>query len=321
MDREEKRGVFLEGIPSFCSPKSVNKTLCFDGIKEQFKFCIELFLIVLENNSNFDLNNFYSNFHKDCIVEKYKDNRVVLGSYYPFLNQIVLYNNQFMTFIFHELFHMATRDKRMGRLCVGFKYLNSSSDKSKQYIGDALNEGYTELLAKRYFSDFGHVSSKNYEVLYMLASLIEFLVGKDFMENCYSKADLYSLVIHLTKFGTAEEIITIFKKMDRLLIEMKILVKEKRLLYRKRYKTYTEIMVLIAKLYARAMATCNNDSLDYYKKFGEVITKDIKYYEISGEDKKRIFDVMSEEYFKMKNDMVITDHKALNFVRKQTEKL
>lgn len=74
-------------------------------------------------------------------------------------------------------------------------------------------------------------------------------------------------------------------------------------------------MILVAKLYGRAMATGDNDSLDYYKKFGEVITEDIKYYEISVDDKKQIFNVMSDEYFKMKNDVVIEDSKTMNFIR------
>ena len=64
-------------------------------------------------------------------------------------------------------------------------------------IGNGINEGYTELLARRYFEkDSGY-----YDDEVILASLIEELITKDKMEQLYFYADLKGLITQLNQYA------------------------------------------------------------------------------------------------------------------------
>ena len=74
----------------------------------------------------------------------------------------------------HELFHLATYITNDNIMFCGF-YQNSGL----YDIGNGINEGYTELLARRYFAkDRGY-----YDDEVIIAALVEELIGKDKMEE------------------------------------------------------------------------------------------------------------------------------------------
>lgn len=71
-----------------------------------------------------------------------------LGIYYPLINTIVYAREGKLP---HEFLHMASTivDKDNDIVLTGFRSPITSNDGSKIFIGTGLNEGYTEVLAKR----------------------------------------------------------------------------------------------------------------------------------------------------------------------------
>lgn len=73
----------------------------------------------------------------------------------------------------------------------------------KKSFGKAINEGYTQLLAHRYFN----VSSEsNYYFLVYQLQFLETIIGKEKMESLYMNADLYGLVDELKKYAYYKDI-------------------------------------------------------------------------------------------------------------------
>ena len=95
---------------------------------------------------------------------------------------------------------------------IGFCHWQYSSN-SVFEIGNALNEGYTEALTKRYFGTNGAYA---YEVL--IVEHLEQIIGKELMETLYFKADLNGLIEELSKYVPEYEIsefITSFDVMSK----------------------------------------------------------------------------------------------------------
>ena len=79
--------------------------------------------------------------------------------------------------------------------------------------GCGLNEGYTELLNKRYFSkckkDRGAYPEQQF-----IALGIEEIVGRERMESLYFDADLEGLVKELSQYASVEEIHELLRVID-----------------------------------------------------------------------------------------------------------
>lgn len=101
--------------------------------------------------------------------------------------------------IYHELFHLASSNRRILGDLSGFYY--SNLDKSIE-LGKGINEGYTELLACTYFKDYGIT----YKFQTMVASKLNELVGKETMERLYFTTDLRGLMEELQKYVDFEDI-------------------------------------------------------------------------------------------------------------------
>ena len=113
----------------------------------------------------------------------------------------------------HELFHMATNFKskeKNVRFC-GFsqKQLNIP-----QIIGTGINEGYTELMVKKYYGDDYLSSAASYTLLFKIMEVIESIVGKEKMENYYLNANLNGLVNELTKYAKYDDVLKFISSMD-----------------------------------------------------------------------------------------------------------
>ena len=121
------------------------------------------------------------------------------GSYQPMSNTIKILKDDA---IYHELFHMAsTRDYNY----IGFQ---------QKDIGKSLNEGYTELMNKRYFCDD---EMPSYYTQVTIAEQLERLVGKEKMENLYLRSDLKGLINELRKYASNEAIEKFISSSDYIL--------------------------------------------------------------------------------------------------------
>lgn len=109
----------------------------------------------------------------------------------------------------HELLHMASRKKQGNTIYCGF-HINDP----KFSFGCGLNEGYTEYLNLKYFSDM--IIVKSYPKEMILATGIERIIGREKMEQLYFEADIANLIKELEKYTTRENAISIIHQIDNL---------------------------------------------------------------------------------------------------------
>lgn len=112
--------------------------------------------------------------------------------------------------IFHELFHMASTNRMItDRIQTGFSVIKNGVD-----TGKGLNEGYTDLLAHRYF---GHTGYRiGYPLEYQYAYALERIVGQKKMENWYMSANPALLVRELEKYDSTDNILYFIKLLDNI---------------------------------------------------------------------------------------------------------
>lgn len=204
-----------------------------DRIKEEYVILIKEFVDYMESNLSKENLNILHNNLKDIMVKHesfdhfirniimYRIcNGVAFGGYYYDSNKICLINpnlyrsreiqdriNDKMQIKYdlnHELLHMSSSiyDKKKGRVFSGF---SQRDDLKKNIIGVGFNEGYTEVLNCRYFSDKMKTKS-GYVEEFMIASLLEDVVGADKMTYFYFNANLNGLIDCLSNYITEEEI-------------------------------------------------------------------------------------------------------------------
>ena len=164
-----------------------------------------------------NLLNFYNNLNQLKVVPKkfglrnlvFKTN--VAAAYDTKKNQIQVDGDDYTLTIYHELFHMASSIYKDGVIHSGF---NQSSSKPRMAnLGYGLNEGYTQLLTKRYF---GHIAEilDAYKFEVHIADKLEKIVGQDKMENLYLNADLLGLINELKIYASEEEIMKFISGTD-----------------------------------------------------------------------------------------------------------
>ena len=163
--------------------------------KNQYFESIKTFNDVVESNFNSeDLNNYYQNIRRvkidsSKLLEKRRmKSHNIAGQYSSRDNKIQLVDPET---IYHELFHMASTNTPK---FIGF---------SQNGIGDALNEGYTEVMSHRYFPNYSYDS---YIIQVEIVSQLERIVGKEKMEKLYLTSNLKGLIIELQKYASKEEI-------------------------------------------------------------------------------------------------------------------
>ena len=136
---------------------------------------------------------------------------VSLGGYNSYYNKLVirtfpngLFKELLFDTIMHELLHMAsTRNTKKGHL-TGFELQSG--------IGKTLNEGYTEYVREKYFSDRNYIETTDWRV--MVVKGLEYLVGEKHMENHYFDADLFGLLHSLEPYSTKEDLMKLVFLMD-----------------------------------------------------------------------------------------------------------
>lgn len=135
---------------------------------------------------------YYDGHNNEIVIEYYKDRRQS--------------QEKLKETLIHELLHMAsTRSVRDGSI-TGFDI--------PLYLGNAINEGYTEYLTKKYFTKGSrYVNSREVDVFF--AKGIENLVGDSKMQELYFNANLNGLVNEIAKYSSKEDAIKLLFLMDR----------------------------------------------------------------------------------------------------------
>ena len=152
------------------------------------------------------LNIYYNNY----ALYNRVSNKKVKGSYDSINNNLYIDKDESLRIFYHELLHVASAniDNENEIYKIGFRYANIDE---VIHIGKYFNEGYTEVLADRYF---GLRTSPAYAKEKVFASMIEDVVGQETMESFYFNADLLSLFEELEKYSSEDKIVRFFKNIE-----------------------------------------------------------------------------------------------------------
>lgn len=235
-----------------------------------YSVAILYFIDVMEKRfSPSDLVNFYNNINSLHIKNNVKFKKSnTLGSYSYVYNHIKLRCDA-LTSIYHELLHLAST-KAVGNVYYsGFAIFDKMK---KTSIGVGLNEGYTQLLCKRYFDNsktarllttkYGFDTSNkiinnSYPFQVLIASKLEEIVGKTKMESLYLTANLHGLIKELEQYTSREQIDKFLSNMDFLHSNMENIfvfsIKNKKL-----HDAYVEICGFLDECYRNKLANRYN---------------------------------------------------------------
>ena len=166
---------------------------------------IKNFLTVMESNcKNFVPTLLIKNFKKTLFdikkINNYTNNYEGYVEYHSLIIPHSFYINNFKT-IKHELLHLSTINKNS----CGF---------NNKFKARALNEGYTQLLAERYFNEN---IGRAYPIEVMLVKSIEQIIGQDQMEKYYFNLDLNSVINDLSKYESKENVLKFIENLNKLL--------------------------------------------------------------------------------------------------------
>ena len=126
---------------------------------------------------------------------------------YNSLNKKIYTGKNIDDSIYHELFHAFTTYKEnIFSIYSGFNYINIDTD-----IARRLSEGYTDLLANRYFD-----SVVSYMIEANIARKTELILGEENMQDLYASNNLYAIIKYLSKFSSEEEAIAFISFVDKL---------------------------------------------------------------------------------------------------------
>lgn len=143
-------------------------------------------------------------------VEKDKITKY-FAAYYDGENNAIFFKEN-RGYLYHELFHTSSCVPTNGIIYSGFRQYYYNGHYS---LGSGLNEGYTELLTRRYFSQ-ELFNTHPYNYLSHIASLVEIIVGEAKMQSLYLGSNLRGLIYELQKYNSKEEIINFLLMLDHL---------------------------------------------------------------------------------------------------------
>lgn len=211
-----------KNMPIQITPKGMGQIAKFDrskALKLKFGSNVITFVeTITQNIPHADFTYLYHNLENLEIVQKklnmYSSDGVE-EAYIVRRNKIVIYYDYddnddicFETF-YHELFHVASTfcDKEKNQMLSGF---SQGIIGETNQIGTGINEGYTQLLAERYFGQGNEIHPLEASI----AKRLEQIIGKFNMESMYFKANLSGFVCELKKFETEETIMNFISKVD-----------------------------------------------------------------------------------------------------------
>ena len=185
-----------------------------------YKLAIRRFVRIMETNfSREDLANFYNNFQSVEVSSKKLGfillnillRRNIVGMYNT-KDNVIRIDSKYASSIYHELLHMASTIKTNGVYYSGFNQI--SYEGGEKSFGRGINEGYTEFLAQRYFTD-ASIKSTAYFYETRIAFHIEDIVGRGKMEKLYLRSNLKGLIDELKRYSSEENVLEFISNMDQ----------------------------------------------------------------------------------------------------------
>lgn len=181
------------------------------------------------------------------------------GAYDAYTNDIELLKKpkndiEFKRIISHELLHLSSSTH------LAFSGFSQEviTKKGTTIIGNGINEGYTEYLNKTYFNNTDNYS---YHDQVQFAAMIENIVGKEFMMDCYFNKGLSPLIKKLgEKIGDTSKAIDLILSLDCVLGKVNYLFNKNK---------YTDVRFQLANFYIKELEDrYNSGCIDYdkYKK-------------------------------------------------------
>ena len=196
--------IYLENIDKILKELSYPKEL--EEIIVQFKNYIDFDNSITCINKLNDLKINHINVLNDIkkYLQNFPENE---GNYTPSDNTINIYKIfDKKSVLSHEFLHMASTNKNQAS---GF-YTNLDNI----WIGDGLDEGYTELLNQRIFK----VKKTSYKYNVEILKLLElFFDNPKDMEYAYFHNNIFIIYKTFLKYGTKEEFFTLLQNLDNLI--------------------------------------------------------------------------------------------------------
>ena len=177
--------------------------------------------VMIENNKEKYLNHFFFNLSNVKILKdkkkqnKYLSKRDFGGNYFTKNNIYLILgdkkeleeNNALLT-PYHELLHLISmKIDNSSIIRLGFQFNDFAT---------GLNEGYTELLTKRYFGNISPNDYNAYPHFIWYSNMLEELLGKDKMEDYYFSFNIEGLIIEISKYIGIEKTFKLFIYSDLL---------------------------------------------------------------------------------------------------------
>lgn len=195
--KKNNRFMTIKSFP----PSIIEKIDEFDETKVAEKYRDEVvnFYEILKNNfSEEALNTFNNNINSaDIIRKKLRKNKM---GYYSRNNNITLGYKAKEDVLTHELLHLASALDDGDIFRCGFSAYSDNG-----VFGTSFNEGYTELLNRRYFHPESSASIA-YEYMVKITKCMESIVGKDLMQESYFKCDFQSVCDKLLSYSNKDDI-------------------------------------------------------------------------------------------------------------------
>ena len=208
-------------------PNSIEKK-----IDDDFAFFIKT---ITKEIPRENLNLFFNNYktlkiYKSGIVRLHYSllSRKNVGALYDTIKNIIIvfpiiskHNFQSVkTTMYHEFFHMASTyyNKKNKRIFCGFSIAEYNSFGGAS-IGRGLNEGYTQIMAERYFNkdNIQQNLSLNYLICTETLLFLEKIIGRQKMEGLYLNADFSGLIKELSQYESLENIFQFINSLDYIL--------------------------------------------------------------------------------------------------------
>lgn len=166
----------------------------------------------IKNIPNINLSNFNNNIKTLNIDYEYTEIEDGLVGYYDSNKNIIRLLPEDSTLsINHELMHMTSNYRDKDIIYTGFSQIRDYEN-DWDIIGSGLNEGYTELLSRRYFKKIPNYYVYSNEI--NIVKAIERIIGRNHMQKLYFNADLYTLTEDLCFYSPKNEVVKFVRNVD-----------------------------------------------------------------------------------------------------------
>lgn len=298
----------ITSLPDAIRNAPYSKKINRQGLNREINACVNRYIHTMSALPHINLNKFYNNFQRPFHITI--DDNLENGGKFLAAGTRIKVGPDVSASIFHELLHSSSFVKYNTTLFGGFEImeLEDANDETnaKYRIGTGLNEGFTQLLTLRYFSDATPLDS--YIPFVRVAKLLSAIVGQEKMENLYFDADLLGLIHELEKYAPTEEIIKFLRRLD--FIFWAIESEHSNTALYKATKEYKEVMFFLTRIFAKSLREkyenhMSRESLnEYLGEFNGFINKGQKYgpFDIyclganKKTDREKINSIVSEEF-------------------------